>query len=187
MFKAQSPERKIFDTVRPESRFKRWGPLTMFKPIIPNLLPIPLFIAGSFSSRALVTSKDFDLAGDSFMVDSSFLWIDSLALPDTKMAILAGVLGFASMRLSMVGVRADNSTKRLSNERLKEVFFSDKMLQGWPQNGHAGIVNPQLMIPRFREMVIRTSVLSFNPLNNFYIFVKSFTVKLNIRDFEWNI
>ena len=79
MFKAQSPARQIFDSVAPETRFKRWGPLTMFKPMAPNLLPVPLFIAGSLSSRALVTSNDVDLAGGSFMVDSSFLWIDSLA------------------------------------------------------------------------------------------------------------
>ena len=55
----------------------------------------------------------------------------------------------------MVGLRADNTTKRLSNEQLKELFFSDKMLKGWPQNGHAGVVNPQLMVPRFRDIIIR--------------------------------
>ena len=59
----------------------------------------------------------------------------------------------------MVGVRADNATKRLSNERLKELFFSDTVLRGWPQNGHAGVVNPQLMVPRFQSMLIRKTVL----------------------------
>ena len=85
----KSPARSAFDSESSDKiRHKKWGPLTIPKRALPNFLPIPLFIAGSLSARSLVESSNVDLAGHAFRVDTSFLWMDNLTMPDPYLALL---------------------------------------------------------------------------------------------------
>ena len=125
LFHPKHPERIKYDSeISSKSKNKFWGPLTKPKIILPNLMPIPLFILGAVSSRQLVSSTVTDIGGMSFALDTSLFWMQSLAIPDTTMAIIAATSGLVSFHLTQCGTRTDFNVKRMYLNVSEVVFYS---------------------------------------------------------------
>jgi len=132
--------RKNFDQKSPQSSYK--GPLTLGKIILPNLYPIPLFIIGGYTMRQAAMMAESDLAGNAWMRDSSFLWIDSLATYDFGMSILAGASTFYAFRLASCGVRRRMTTKQAFLKDCENIFFNP-----------VGDIKLQFVKPKSREFI----------------------------------
>lgn len=114
--------RKTYDQKNLQSTYK--GPLTMGKIILPNLYPIPLFIIGGYTMRQAAMTLESDIVGNVWMRDSSFLWMDSLAIYDSGMTILAGISTFYAFRLSSCGIRRRITTKQTYLKDCENIFFN---------------------------------------------------------------
>ena len=124
LFHPKHPDRIKYDLeISSKSKNKFWGPLTRPKIILPNLMPIPLFILGAVSSRNLVSSTVTDIGGMSFALDTSLLWMQSLATPDTTMAIIAATSGLISFHLTQCH-RTDFNVKRKYLNVSEVLFYS---------------------------------------------------------------
>ena len=122
LFHPKHPERIKYDLeISSKSKYKFWGPLTRPKIVLPNLMPIPLFILGAISSRSLVSSTVTDIGGMSFALDTSLFWMESLATPNTTMAVIAATSGFISFHLTQCH-RTDFNVKR-KYQNVSEVLF----------------------------------------------------------------
>ena len=124
LFHPKHPDRIKYDLeISSKSKNKFWGPLTRPKIILPNLMPIPLFILGAVSSRNLVSSTVTDIGGMSFALDTSLFWMQSLAIPDTTMAIIAATSGLISFHLTQCH-RTDFNVKRKYLNVSEVLFYS---------------------------------------------------------------
>ena len=124
LFHPKHPERIKYDSeISSKSKNKFWGPLTKPKIILPNLMPIPLFILGAVSSRQLVSSTVTDIGGMSFALDTSLFWMQSLAIPDTTMAIIAATSGLVANHLTQCH-RTDFNVKRKYLYVSEMLFYS---------------------------------------------------------------
>jgi len=124
-FSPKNPERKQFDIDREGlARYQRLGEITMMKRTVPNLAPIPLFFFGSYTMRSSTTATVTDLSGMTWMSDSQFLWIDSLAAPDLALSICAGLATAYAFRLTSIGITRDFMKRRRYLEDSEVFFFS---------------------------------------------------------------
>ena len=71
----------------------------------------------------LVSSTVTDLGGMSFPLNTSLLWVESLAIPDTTLAVAAATSGFISFHLTQCH-RSDFSVKKKYQQVSEVIFYS---------------------------------------------------------------